>query len=331
MTKQIPKPLSVTSFLIVATLMLATLLFKLLPGILAASVGFLWAHAMSSRIQKPWGKKLSAATVILTPMLLLALVLLNAKGMAFGAIHQYQSLMEHLATTVLEIRQKLPVGIAEHIPREAEGIQAWLAEHLKGQASAMTHLGTEWLHSGLFAFVGLVIGSLINATPISNPGKTGLSEALRRRATAYIGAFRQIVLAQFWIAVFNSVCTALFLFAVLPLASVSVPYSAALVGFTFFASLIPVVGNLVCNGVLAIAGVSVSPLVGLSCLAFLIVIHKAEYFINAKVVGKQTNTSAWELLTVMFLCEAIFGVAGLVAAPLFYAYIKRELTIAQML
>ena len=57
----------------------------------------------------------------------------------------------------------------------------------------------------------------------------------------------------------------------------------------------------------------------------LIAIHKFEYIINAKVVGKRTGTSAWELLTVMFVGEAIFGVAGLVAAPLYYAYVKREL------
>ena len=64
---------------------------------------------------------------------------------------------------------------------------------------------------------------------------------------------------------------------------------------------------------------------GLACLLFLVAIHKFEYVINAKVVGKRTNTAAWELLSVMFIGEAIFGVAGLVAAPLYYAYVKREL------
>ena len=32
-----------------------------------------------------------------------------------------------------------------------------------------------------------------------------------------------------------------------------------------------------------------------------------------------------ELLAVMFVAEAVFGPAGLVAAPLFYAYLKKEL------
>jgi len=103
------------------------------------------------------------------------------------------------------------------------------------------------------------------------------------------------------------------------------PYAASLVGLTFVAGLIPIVGNLLCNGVLTMVGVSVSPPVGLACLLFLVSIHKFEYVINAKVVGKRTHTAAWELLCVMFAGEALFGVAGLVAAPLYYAYLKREL------
>jgi predicted PurR-regulated permease PerM len=146
-----------------------------------------------------------------------------------------------------------------------------------------------------------------------------------------MNAFRQIVVAQFWIAAFNAACTAAFLWIALPLAGVSMPYTTTLVGLTFVAGLIPIVGNLLCNGVLTVAGVAVSPAVGLACLLFLVAIHKFEYVINAKVVGKRTNTSAWELLTVMFIGEAIFGVSGLVAAPLYYAYAKRELLNAELI
>ena len=102
------------------------------------------------------------------------------------------------------------------------------------------------------------------------------------------------------------------------------PYSWALILLTFAAGLIPIVGNLICNAVLTLVGLSVSPLVALACLVFLIAIHKAEYFINAKVIGHRTHMGVWELLSVMLLMEAIFGPAGLVAAPLFYAYAKKE-------
>jgi len=35
--------------------------------------------------------------------------------------------------------------------------------------------------------------------------------------------------------------------------------------------------------------------------------------------------SAWELLVAMLVMEAAFGLPGLIAAPIFYAYLKTEL------
>jgi predicted PurR-regulated permease PerM len=48
------------------------------------------------------------------------------------------------------------------------------------------------------------------------------------------------------------------------------------------------------------------------------------------VVGARTQMGVWELLAVMFVAEAVFGPAGLVAAPLFYAYLKKELQAARL-
>ena len=135
----------------------------------------------------------------------------------------------------------------------------------------------------------------------------------------------QIVAAQFWIAAFNTMLTALFLLVLLPMWGIRLPYEPALITLTFVAGLVPIVGNLLCNLVLTLVGLSVSPLAAAACLAFLILIHKAEYVINAKVVGSRTQMAVWELLAVMFVAEAVFGPAGLVAAPLFYAYLKKEL------
>ena len=152
-----------------------------------------------------------------------------------------------------------------------------------------------------------------------------LAAQLHLRLTRFGETFRQIVVAQFWIALFNTFLTAIFLLVVLPLWDSRLPYTMALILLTFLAGLIPIVGNLICNGVLTLVGLSVSPLVALACLVFLIAIHKAEYFINAKVIGHRTHMGVWELLAVMFVMEAVFGPAGLVAAPLFYAYTKKEL------
>ena len=123
---------------------------------------------------------------------------------------------------------------------------------------------------------------------------------------------------------------ALCLLFVLPIWGLQLPYTPVLITFTFVAGLVPIVGNLVCNVVITIVGLSVSPLAAAACLGFLILIHKAEYVINAKVVGSRTQMGVWELLSVMFVAEAVFGPAGLVAAPLFYAYLKKELQAARL-
>jgi predicted PurR-regulated permease PerM len=65
--------------------------------------------------------------------------------------------------------------------------------------------------------------------------------------------------------------------------------------------------------------------VAVAALIYLIVIHKLEYFVNARIVGSQIRSKAWELLLAMLTMEAAFGVAGVIAAPIYYAYLKDEL------
>jgi len=324
------EPSTLASYTLAFLLCLGTLVYGLLPGLLTVCLGYLMAAALTGGRRAPktrFHPAVAAGMVILLPLIALGLVLANVKGMAFGAVGQYQSLLHFLAGTVLEIRQKLPADMAIHLPDELIEAQLWLADYLKSKAQALTGAGTAGLHGLLLAYVGLVVGALIKGTA-RLPASAPLRFAVCQRAGHFIDAFRQIVVAQFWIAAVNAMLTALFLLAVLPLFNVHMPYVGELVALTFFVGLIPIVGNLVCNSVITLAGVSISPAVGLACLVFLIVIHKTEYLISAKILGKQTNTAAWELLAVMFIGESVFGLPGLVAAPLYYAYVKKELQVA---
>lgn len=319
--------LPAVSFALTLILCLATLRYGLLPGLLAVCVGQVLTRWLCAPLRPArWRLRpaLAAGLVIVLPVLGLVLLLVNAQGMALGAVAQYQALLRHLAGTVLEIRQKLPPDLASHLPDEVLAAQTWLAQYLQSQAHALTGFGTAGLRGGLLSYIGLMVGALLVGTkPGSDQG--ALRQLIRLRGTRFMDAFRRIVMAQVWIAAFNAFCTGLFLLVALPLAGITLPYTGTLVVLTFVTGLVPIVGNLVCNSVITLTGVSISPAVGLACLLFLVFIHKAEYFINAKIIGKRTNTSAWELLTVMFVGEAIFGVSGLVAAPLYYAYVKIEL------
>jgi predicted PurR-regulated permease PerM len=112
---------------------------------------------------------------------------------------------------------------------------------------------------------------------------------------------------------------------VLPLFGIHLPFTKTLIIITFLAGLLPVIGNLISNTVIVIVSLSASLAVAIGSLAFLILIHKLEYFLNARIVGTQIRASAWELLLAMLVMESAFGLAGLVAAPIYYAYLKEEL------
>jgi predicted PurR-regulated permease PerM len=243
---------------------------------------------------------------------------------------QYRELLDYTARTVLELRQKLSPEIAEYLPEGAADLQRLVARSLSTQAGALAQAGRTWLNALLFIYVGLIVGALAAVRP-EPAAMRPLTAALHQRVTLFGEAFGQIVAAQLRISAFNTALTAIFLLFVLPLWTRPLPYTGALIALTFFAGLVPIVGNLVCNALITVMGLSISPLVGLACLAFLVLIHKAEYIINAQVVGHRTQMSVWELLAAMFVAEAIFGPAGLVAAPLYYAYTKKELRVAGLI
>lgn len=333
------------SYLLVAATLLLVMWRGLLPGLLCVCLGFLLTRALTGwitgalhRLKRPTGGQCTtpraaevtaAAIVMLMPLALLALGLTHSRGYLVDAPQQYRELLNYMARTVLELRLKLPADMAAHLPEGAAEIQRFIASYLGAKAGALAMAGRAWLGSVLFAYVGLLIGSLA-AVRQTKPSLGPLAQQLAVRITLFGEAFRQIVAAQFWIAAFNTLLTALFLLFVLPLWDMALPYTPVLITFTFVAGLVPIVGNLLCNVVMTIVGLSVSPMAAAACLAFLILIHKAEYVINAKVVGQRTQMGVWELLSVMFVAEAVFGPAGLVAAPLFYAYLKKELVAARL-
>ncbi len=79
----------------------------------------------------------------------------------------------------------------------------------------------------------------------------------------------------------------------LPLFGVHLPLSKTLVLITFIAGLLPVVGNIISNTIISIVALSVSFYVAVAALLYLIVIHKLEYFLNARIVGGEIQARAW--------------------------------------
>ncbi|GAB7263452.1 hypothetical protein DZJ_00020 [Dickeya ananatis] len=104
-----------------------------------------------------------------------------------------------------------------------------------------------------------------------------------------------------------------------------------LVALTFIFGLLPVIGNLISNSVVFIASLSISLPIALLSLVYLMLIHKLEYFLNAQIVGTRIKAHAWEILLAMLVFEAAFGISGVIAAPIYYAYLKSELREAALI
>jgi predicted PurR-regulated permease PerM len=243
-----------------------------------------------------------------------------------------ESLFERSQHILTDARTKLPPWVVENVPGNVDDLKAlasgWLDEHSK----EVQLIGREAMHLFVHMLIGMVIGALVSLYESPPADQMGpLAAALTERVERFGEAFRRVVFAQVRISALNTIFTALFLAAVLPMFGVDVPLKKTLIAITFFTGLLPVIGNLISNTVIVVVGLSISIYVAIAALVFLIVIHKLEYFLNARIVGSSIKARAWEILLAMIVMESAFGIAGLIAAPIYYAYLKAELADEKMI
>lgn len=235
-------------------------------------------------------------------------------------------LFQRVAPLLDRARTQLPQGLVQYLPANPDDIRAVVMDWLKDHTKQLQGAGKQAVRIVVQIIIGIVIGAMIALHKARNlPTRGPLVVALTQRATNLVIAFRDVVFAQVKISAVNTVLTGIFLLVVLPLFGVYLPLAKTLVVATFVVGLLPVVGNLISNTLIFVMGLSISLWVAVAALAYLIVIHKLEYFLNARIIGTQIRARAWELLIAMLFMEAVFGAPGLIAAPIYYAYLKREL------
>lgn len=125
----------------------------------------------------------------------------------------------------------------------------------------------------------------------------------------------------------NASLTGIYILILLPLLGIHLPFGKTMVLITALVGLLPVVGNLISNTIIVLISLSVSPLAAAASLVFLVLLHKAEYFLNARIVGGEINAKACGVLLSMVFMEALFGLGGVAIAPILYAYLKAELKV----
>jgi len=309
------------------------LLSALLAGLLTHELVRLLAPLVEKRLTSKSARLVALAALSVLTVTLLILSTVGIFAFFKSDTGNLQALLDKIDHILTDARTKLPLWIVDNLPTNVDALKSvaggWVDEHSKEIQQA----GKEVMHFFVRGLVGMVIGALISlhADRPEVSQMRPFAAALLLRVSRLAHAFRQIIFAQVKISGLNTTFTAIFLVGVFPAFGVHLPLTKTLIAITFLAGLLPVIGNLISNTLIFVVGLSISIYVALVALVFLVVIHKLEYFLNARIVGTRIRARAWELLLAMLVLEVAFGIAGLIAAPIYYAYIKNELSDAGLI
>lgn len=321
------------AWLLAAVMLLAVVKLHLLAALFAGLLVFELVYVLVPvfHLSRLAGKRAKlVAVAILSALIvgLLTFIIFWAVAFFRTGLESLPRLAAMMAEILEESRSMLPPALEQFLPGDIDKLKLATADWLRQHAGDLKVAGRETLRTVAHMLIGMVVGAMLSLRE-ALPGQSGgapLAAALGERIRRFSAAFRRIVFAQVRIAALNALLTWLYIGVALPLAGISLPYAKTLVLVTFVAGLLPVLGNLISNTIIVIVSLSFSFGLAVTSLTFLVVIHKLEYFLNAHIIGSRIRANAWELLLAMLVMEAAFGLRGLIAAPVYYAYIKDELS-----
>ena len=332
-----PSRCEIAAWLVAAGLLLLVLKLHLLSALLAGLLVHQLVHLLAPkltliRVHRTRGKLMAVAILATLVVTVLTVGVISAVEFFRSDAGSLSALLARMADIVDDARGKLPTSMAENLPENTAALRHTVSELLREHASELQMVGKGVGMAFVHIIVGMVIGALVSLREALPPEALGpLACAMVERAHRVGTAFRRIVFAQIRISALNTTLTSIYLVVVLPLLGIHLPFTKTMIAVTFIVGLMPVVGNLISNSVIVIVSLSYSLGAAIGSLAFLVIIHKLEYFVNARIVGGQIRAAAWELLIAMLVMEAAFGITGIIAAPIYYAYLKDELTNRKLL
>ncbi len=302
------------------------LLGALFAGLLMYSLIHLMAPMISRKISDVRARMIVAGVLGLVIIAGISLAVWGLTVLLKSDATSLSHMFQKMADIIDASRGKMPVWLSSHLPVDADSVRDMMTGWLREHAADAQAIGAAAGKTLTRVLIGLIIGVMVSLHDSLTPHfHRPFAAALLERATHLADSFRNIGFAQVWISGINTVLSAVFILIVLPMAGINLPFAKTLVAITFLAGLLPVIGNLISNTVLVVVALSHSLEVALASLAFMIVLHKFEYFLNARIIGSKIDARSWELLIAMLVGESLFGMTGVIAAPVFYAYAKKEL------
>ena len=204
-----------------------------------------------------------------------------------------------------------------------QDLRVWLIHAMSENVRSLT------MRSGAvtLAFFQVVIGILVAVMRFlerrRTPAKTNLQDAVRRefaeRVGLFMNGFERVIGAQLAITALNTALTAAFLIVM------HLPFQRFLILATFVFGMLPVIGNIMSNTLIAGTALMLSPEHAVFTLVVLALIHKAEYLINSHVIGSRVDLPTWQVLLGILIGNALLGIPGIILAPAAITHIQKEL------
>lgn len=288
-----------------------------------------------------------------TPMLtilfsFLALYVFNIRGyriialslffmMVFGIFIGFGYSINRAVTTIPEIAEKALPEVTEFAQSykiklpfsDIESLKTASVNMLKTELSSLANFAKVASKEFVYLIIGIAIAIGLFITPKMDIeiGKnihpknlySATCLAISERFHHFFFSFKQVMGAQIIISLINTFFTSIFLYVE------NLPNFELLVTTTFFCGLLPIVGNIISNSIIFCVASTVSYTLAIHSLIFLILLHKGEYFLNSKIIGGTIKNPMWLTLLSLVIGERLMGIPGLILAPVFLNYIKREM------
>lgn len=311
------------SYLMFAAGLIGIVIFHLAPAVLAGMATFMILDQVERRLQalgaRPFAARWAAVGVYLTLAVLLLAIFDSFVRLGIARLpvllDRVMPRLDGLATRFgfvvqLENVHDLRVMIMDAVRENLRSITAY--------SGALTR--------GVFQIIVACVAAILYfLTPkekklaARRDLHSELMDECASRIALFNASFERVVGAQVVIAAINACVTAVFLF------SADIPFATFLTLTTFVCGLVPIVGNILSNTLITAAALTISEKHAVFALAFLVVIHKAEYFLNSRIVGASIEIPMWATLIGLLVGEVLMGVTGVILAPTLLYYIRAEL------
>lgn len=304
----------------------AGLLVALFSGLMVYSLVHLLAPWIERKFNSRQAKMIAVSLLIVVILISLSVCLWGLVIYLRSDAANLHTLLQKIADMIDVSRTQIPAWVSAHLPEDVDALKDLLVSALREHAGEAKQLSQEAGHLIVHLLLGMIIGSMAALQDIDTKSPSRpFAAALAARLANLAEVFHKIVFAQVRISFINTVFTGVYLALILPMAGIHLPLLKSMIAITFLAGMIPVLGNIISNTIIVIVSLTHSLQIASLSLAFMVIIHKLEYFLNARIIGGQINAKSWELLVAILVMETLFGLPGLVAAPVFYALVKKEL------